>query len=493
MSRVRRNKRGKQSERGIALVAALLVLMLVTAVAAGMVIASNSETEVSASFRDEQTAFFAAKAGVEEIRDRFRTSAPNSLLASLPTNTVAPSNAASVLYVTNPNGSETVAPWQTSGSNYPDNQICASTNLAVTCSGGIPGPSGTWYTAASASSSYAASPVLPWKWARITVKTDRMSSGSTTVVSVDGSATSSQRVCWNGTNEVTTTQAACSAIGYKEVYVITVLAVTPSGSRRMVQGEATTTSLPTLPGSMIFDGSSPTYGAPSSNSFNVNGVDNPQGPNGGTGCGPALPNIPAIGGYDAGSTATLISDVSNPGKYTGAGGSPSVTTVNSQLGNLATVQGLNALVTSVTSAANPSNIYVGNASGLTNPGTNAAPVINVVTGNLTLGGGFSGSGILLVEGTLTLGGNPNYNGLILVIGQGVVVKSGGGNGTVDGSILVANLYNSSGQLITSGAPGSPTINWSGGGNATIQYDSCWSTAMSQWLPFQIVSMREMIY
>jgi hypothetical protein len=120
-------------------------------------------------------------------------------------------------------------------------------------------------------------------------------------------------------------------------------------------------------------------------------------------------------------------------------------------------------------------------------------VINVVTGDLTLGGGFSGAGILLVEGNLTMSGNPSYNGLILVIGKGTMTKNGGGNGTLNGSLLVANLYNSSGQLITSGPPGSPTLNWNGGGNATIQYDSCWSNAMSQSLPYRIVAVREMMY
>jgi hypothetical protein len=117
----------------------------------------------------------------------------------------------------------------------------------------------------------------------------------------------------------------------------------------------------------------------------------------------------------------------------------------------------------------------------------------VVTGDLTTSGGLSGSGILLVEGTLTLSGNPSYNGLILVIGKGVVTKNGGGNGTLDGAMLVANLYNSSNQLITSGSPGTPTINWNGGGNATVQYDSCWANALNASLPYSSIGVREMMY
>lgn len=73
------------------------------------------------------------------------------------------------------------------------------------------------------------------------------------------------------------------------------------------------------------------------------------------------------------------------------------------------------------------------------------------------------------------------------------------NGTLDGSLLVANLYDSSGiytpahLLPPSGAPGVPTINWNGGGNASINYDSCWSTAMSTSLNYRIVAVREMVY
>jgi len=49
----------------------------------GMILMSNTETNVSANFRDEQTAYFAAKAGIEEIRDRLRAGANGQL--ALPT------------------------------------------------------------------------------------------------------------------------------------------------------------------------------------------------------------------------------------------------------------------------------------------------------------------------------------------------------------------------------------------------------------------------
>jgi hypothetical protein len=110
-----------------------------------------------------------------------------------------------------------------------------------------------------------------------------------------------------------------------------------------------------------------------------------------------------------------------------------------------------------------------------------------------MSGGLSGAGILLVEGTLTLSGNPSYDGIVLVIGKGQVVKNGAGNGTFDGAMLVANLYDSNGHLIPSGAPGSPSINWNGGGNATVQYDSCWAYTMSLRMPYKSIGVRDMAF
>jgi Tfp pilus assembly protein PilX len=483
------SQRRKNSERGVALVVALMMLLLITAALTGMIIMSNTETSVSANFRDEQTAFFASKAGIEEVRDRMRSGATNSLSGLMPT-TVLPGAVTGVLYITNPASGETVTPWLPLGSNYPDTEICKE----VTCTSGA--PTGTWYTSSSASSSYAASPILPWKWVRLMVKANKSDTGATRVTSVDGT-TNGNRVCFNGTNEIATALGSCGAAGntYLPVYEVTALAVTSSGSRRMTQYEISRTSLPPMPGAMIFDGPTPDFGTnPNSAAFGVTGTDTHTGPNAGVGC-PAALNEPALGGFNAAGAASLGTQVNRPASYTG---SPSgIADVSSQLGPLGTIDGLNNLVNSITMMAG-ANVY--GASPLPNPstlnaGTLAAPVVNVVQGDYTMPG--SGSGIILVTGTLTMNGNPSFDGLILVIGKGNVQKNGGGNGTLDGSLFVANMYSDTPpvytHLIPSGPPGIPTIAWNGGGNATIQYDSCWSNYFSQSLPYRIVSQRELIY
>jgi Tfp pilus assembly protein PilX len=484
----RQNRKSKSSERGVALVVALLTLLLISAILMGMIVASNSETNISTNFRDEQTAFFAARAGIEEVRDRLRPNATNSLSTTAfftAAPTPLPGAVNGVLYVINPTNGETVTPWLTTGTNYPDDEICKE----VTCVGGV--PAGAWYVPAqSASASYAAAPVLPWKWVRIMIKPNKSDTGLARVTSVDG-LTNGNRVCFNGTNEHTTALTSCPD---KPVYELTALAQTKSGSRRMVQYEISQSALPPIPGALVFDGPTPNFGTnPNSAAFGVTGMDTATGPNGGAGC-PAASNEPALGGFDAGSTTSLQNQVNRPGSYTG---SPAgISNVSSQLGPLSTVDGLNSLVSSVTSMAG-SNIYGPSplpSPSTLNPGTNASPVINVVNGDYTMPG--SGSGILLVTGTLTMNGNPSFNGLILVIGKGNIVKNGGGNGTLDGALLVANLYSDPptySHLIPSGAPGIPTIAWNGGGNATIQYDSCWISFLSQSLPFRTISDRELIY
>src|SRR5713226_691543 len=132
-------KQTGSSERGVALIIALLVLLLITAVGIGMIIMSNTETNVSSNFRDEQTAYFAAKAGIEEVRDRLRAGAANSLLLPTTLASTLPGAPSGILYVINPLGSETVAPWLLAGSNYPDNELAKELNCTGTA------PTGAWW------------------------------------------------------------------------------------------------------------------------------------------------------------------------------------------------------------------------------------------------------------------------------------------------------------------------------------------------------------
>jgi hypothetical protein len=203
--------------------------------------------------------------------------------------------------------------------------------------------------------------------------------------------------------------------------------------------------------------------------------------------------MPAIAGYDTVSATTLTADipVNRYGNYTGSGGSPSVVNQNSALGVLSTVGGLQQLVSNVSYAADQT---FGTNPTIPSLGTSSAPKITVVNGDFNWSGSTSGSGVLLVTGTLTITGTPSFNGVVLVIGQGKLVYKGSGSGVINGGLFVANLYDALGNpLPASSNPGAPTLNWSGGGNLTLNYDSCWTNNMSDRTVLRVLASHEEVY
>lgn len=120
------------------------------------------------------------------------------------------------------------------------------------------------------------------------------------------------------------------------------------------------------------------------------------------------------------------------------------------------LNGLQAKAQSLNRYFNP-----GSGSTTVNDSVNS-PMFTFVDGNCTLE---NGSGFIVVTGTLTLRGNSNFKGAILVLGEGVVVRNGGGNGDVLGGITIAKFGRTSGDFM------SPTFLTNGGGTSTVQYDS----------------------
>lgn len=91
--------------------------------------------------------------------------------------------------------------------------------------------------------------------------------------------------------------------------------------------------------------------------------------------------------------------------------------------------------------------------------------ITFVDGDATIKQG--GGGILVVTGKLTLHGNFSFNGLIIVTGAGGLDRNGGGNGTIQGNVVVSP-YNPN-DLTEGFLP--PKYDLSGGGNSDVVYNS----------------------
>ena len=68
--------RRKNVERGVAMLFAILALMLLTAIGATLILMSTTETTINSNYRQEQVAYFGAKAGLEEARARMMAADP---------------------------------------------------------------------------------------------------------------------------------------------------------------------------------------------------------------------------------------------------------------------------------------------------------------------------------------------------------------------------------------------------------------------------------
>jgi hypothetical protein len=119
------------------------------------------------------------------------------------------------------------------------------------------------------------------------------------------------------------------------------------------------------------------------------------------------------------------------------------------------------------------------------------PQITYVNGDFDMGNA-SGAGILIVTGTLSFNGTASFNGLILVVGQGNMQESGGGSGGFNGSVFVAKTKSSTAPYSELATLGNPTIGWNGGGNAFIQYNSCWANWGNQ-VRYTPIATREEMY
>ena len=238
----------KNSQSGIALLTSLFGLMLLSAIALGLVYVARTEGLVNYNYRNEQVAYFAAKAGVEEARDRMMPSNANYFGGLLPT-TVPPANG-SILYLLNEgNSTGSVQPWILP-STYADDELChdgyafsginvMQPDLRCTQSPGA----GSWYnTVASTAPWNGTSASLAYKWVRVGLKLNN-SEQDYPVSSSGGSA----QVCWDGSHEKVLTATSCQqmAPSMTPVYLITSLGVAPNGARKMVQAEVAL--IPTQP------------------------------------------------------------------------------------------------------------------------------------------------------------------------------------------------------------------------------------------------------
>jgi hypothetical protein len=505
----------RDKERGVALLIALLALLLISAVGLGMVYMSNTETSINANYKDTQSAFFSMRGGLEEMRDRMRSGSAGAI--ALPT--VMPGAASSILYLTNPSGGADPVDPKTFGTNYFDDEFChesfvgsgvayVAPGTPCPALGAPPGLSVAPYVA-SVSPYTNTTSSLKYKWVRITLKQN----GTFPSAVVDTTQPASSPVCWNAATyqEVAVTSlgqpncaAAANAGLYVEpVYLVTSMAITPLGSRRVGQYEAAALNIAPPPSGLSLDGPAPNFGTPHSANGGINGQDGsisasgtvpPATPQGCVG-NPAV-SVPAVGASSSADAASIAGQIFRPANFTGQGGAtPSVIDQGSDAGGAnvlsqwSTPTQLNSVVTMLADSADNSYSCGFGAGCSGSYGTTANPQITFINGNVNLGGG---AGVLVVTGTLTINGAMQWDGLILVIGQGSIVIGGGGDGQIFGEVFVAQTNGPGPAYAQLATLGSPSFQWNGGGKATMNYNSCWAN-IGNSLHYLVVASREEMY
>lgn len=477
MRSLARNFNGK-NEQGAALFIAIFALLLVSAVALGLMDMAGTETSLNSNYKTSVQAFYDAKAGVEEGRGRLWTGNPNALggFVTAPGTTLG---VGQVRYILNPSGGETVNPTDMSAGNpYADRQYVTEW--------GVNPPASAPTIGSNSTQAGIAGPL--YKWVRITPRTE-LSAGID--VNGDGVLDNANPLYFDGTQQMLSSQIPANDPAY-QVFEVTALAVTQGGGQRMVQYTVAPTILGlNFPSALTFDGPAPAYNAPSSNPFDLNGNDR-SGSNPLPGCTvPVQAAKPAVGVLNSGDIAATTSGIPNNrlDHYLGAGGTPSFGNVSGLLpSSEQTVTNLQNLVQNITNVAN--NVLTGPVNGLSaaQMGSAANPQITVVNGDLNLTGSGTGYGILVVTGNFTFSGGWGWRGVVLVIGQGSMLENGGGSNEFDGAVLVAKTLDGAGNPLA--ALGTPVLNWNGGGGNGVYYDSCWINNASSGVTYKVLSFRE---
>jgi hypothetical protein len=536
-----KNTKRLKSQRGIAMMVALLALLLLAAIGMGMMFMADTENSVNNNYRDSQKAYFAARAGAEQARlllVKDATVNAKAFALGMPTS----AGQTGMVYLLNPTGGETIDP-TTLGASSPslatnpfmDDQLCWEryANLGLTPGTGSCGSNGSgtqllttnasFQAAVMAAPGSAAADALPFKWVRITNKQNLMGAMSATT-KVNGALPVGNQVCWDGSTEIVSilaTPCQNQTPALMPVWELTSLAVTPKvganpGSRRMVQMEVALNP-PLIPPAPI------SVQAPVSlqGSYVLNAYDNcacsctttGNGNNQVTACLPRAgqPVNACASSAHAIYTQNDVSTNGNSGTTTTSFGADPTSTASVQhvnpwpnslnIDNLInkykagatlpnyTCSGTQDLTTTPATYKNcgtqTSQHFGTYPSGLpTEPALGSyTPVTEYIPGSVHLTSDASGSGILIVDGDLDINGGLNWYGLILVRGKVSFTGGAGASTNLFGAILAGDDVNASNQPQTDNF----------GGSINFQYDVCALKRLGGTTPPQLLATHEIMY
>jgi hypothetical protein len=460
-----RRKRGtaqpanrRDSQSGIALLIALLIIASLTAFSLSLVLFTQSETLLSGTIASQSQAYYAALAGLEEARGRLNPGAPDQILAVAP----QPPQTNQVLYLLNSSPQNPVQPTNPSSPYY-------DYEYAQEFPGGF-GAAQPPALVASDQPGAGTSYVIPYKWVRITLKTEY---ASKTDVNQDGILNSTTPINWNGTNQ----DLATSMPSGMPVYMLTALAQEPNGIRKMLQEEVVATP-PLVPAAGVETAGSATLTGlwrrwHRSANLSLDGMD---------ACGG--PSVPGIAAGSTITTSGLMNIQGTPPEQPSTSLTPPQTAANIIQSLLPqAVPILNVDPNQVTLTAGGASLVGTNVTlgQLPGPSGSGQPVVVYADRSLEISGSTStGYGILLVNGNLSITGGFNYQGVI--VANGTVTLDLSSRGSID---LLGSLISSGNLSINSSASPRTSVN--------LTYDSCVVADAFRSLPLSVRSFKQLSF
>jgi len=133
------------------------------------------------------------------------------------------------------------------------------------------------------------------------------------------------------------------------------------------------------------------------------------------------------------------------------------------------------------------------------PPTARPDEIVFIDGDLSSTPAGSYTGILVVTGRLTYRGNTGWNGIVLAVGEGYILRNGGGGANPQGGVVLANIDPSP------NGPRADKSDWcstppdgfgqaeyhtNGGGNSTVTWCSDYSDAANSIRAYRVVEFLQ---
>ncbi len=382
----------RRGDRGNAMIVALLILFLLTALGISYVAVTKGDKQIAGNQMTSAQAFANAEAGISEVLLRMSDASSAAYIGEA----VGTTSPGWGKYIVNDPGNSGLDPqYNATLTDGLDNDL----------DGAIDEAGERYPETGSKQSTLALSSKLDYPWVKVRYKRNGANQVLLFGDADNNPVTPPVENLVRGVPELIVTSAGRRGVGAKTVTV-----------------EAIKWPLPPVPGSVYTEGNMNFNG----NAFYIDGHDHaPTAPYDTLTGAATLPGISSPNNAAPIASALTAQQVDN---VQGSGADPSVRTSSLNLD-------LPAIAASWAQIADVNYLGATSNPDMSTWGTMASLKVVHVAGDLTITGNGSGAGVLIVDGDFHLGGTVNYNGIIIVLGN-VDIQGGGNAKNIVGGMMV---------------------------------------------------------